>query len=124
VPDQVIRYALGTFGKPTAPVEPWVLDKVLGRPRAAELADERPPLDVAELRQRFGPRISEEELALRFGMPGPEVDAMVAAGPAVTHYNPDTVPLLKLLSSLAGRPAARELTVDKPGFRLSLRDKR
>ena len=31
VPDQVIRYALGTFGKPTAPVEPWVLDKVLGQ---------------------------------------------------------------------------------------------
>jgi hypothetical protein len=31
--------------------------------------------------------------------------------------------VLKLLSSLAGRPAARELTVDKPGFRLSLRAK-
>jgi oxaloacetate decarboxylase alpha subunit len=121
VPDQVIRYALGTFGKPTAPVEPWVLDKVLGRPRAAELAGERPPLDVAELRQRFGTRISDEELALRFGMPGPEVDAMIAAGPAVTRYNPDTVPVLRLLRELAGRPPARELTVDKPGFRLSLR---
>ncbi len=35
VPDQVIRYALGTFGQPTAPIQPWVLDKVLGRPRAA-----------------------------------------------------------------------------------------
>ena len=81
MPDQVIRYALGTFGKPTAPVEPWVLDKVLGRPRAAELADEPPPLSVAELRQRFGRRISDEELLLRFGMPGAEVDAMVAAGP-------------------------------------------
>jgi oxaloacetate decarboxylase (Na+ extruding) subunit alpha len=121
VPDQVIRYALGTFGKPTAPVEPWVLDKVLGRPRATELAGERPPLDVAELRQRFGARISEEELALRFGLPAAEVDAMIAAGPAVTHYNPDTVPVLKLLRALKERPAARELTVDKPGFRLSLK---
>ena len=46
---------------------------------------------------------------------------MIAAGPAVTHYNPDTVPVLKLLRSLADRPAARQLTVDKPGFRLSLR---
>ena len=104
VPDQVIRYALGTFGKPTAPVEPWVLDKVLGRPRAAELADEPPPLTVAELRQRFGTRISDEELLLRFGMPAAEVDAMVAAGPAVTHYNPDTVPVLTLLRSLADTP--------------------
>jgi oxaloacetate decarboxylase (Na+ extruding) subunit alpha len=121
VPDQVIRYALGTFGKPTAAIEPLVLDRVLGRPRARELAVEREPLDVSELRKRFGTRISDEELVLRFGMPGAEVDAMVAAGPAVTHYNPDTVPVLKLLRSLASRPAARELTVDKPGFRLSLR---
>ena len=45
---------------------------------------------------------------LRFGMPGPEVDAMIAAGPAVTHYNPDTVPVLRLLRSLAaaGRAGA------------------
>jgi oxaloacetate decarboxylase alpha subunit len=121
VPDQVIRYAQGTFGKPTAPIDPQVLDKVLGRPRADELAAEAPPLTVAELRQRFGGRISDEELLLRFGMPGAEVDAMVAAGPAVTHYNPDTVPVLRLLRSLGSRPAARELTVDKPGFRLSLR---
>jgi len=96
---------------------------VLGRPRAAELADEPPPLDVAELRRRFGTRVSDEELVLRFGMPGAEVDAMVAAGPAVTRYNPDTVPVLRLLRSLADRPAARELTVDKPGFRLRLRSK-
>ena len=127
VPDQVIRYALGTFGKPTAPIEPWVLDTVLGRPRAAELAKEPDPLTVAELRRRFGARISDEELALRFGMPAAEVDAMVAAGPAVTHYNPDTVPVLKLLRGLKERTSrntgARELTVDKPGFRLSLRGK-
>jgi oxaloacetate decarboxylase alpha subunit len=121
VPDQVIRYVLGTFGKPTAPVDPWVLDRVLDRPRAAELAAEPEPLDVAALRRRFGERISDEELLLRFGMPGAEVDAMIAAGPAVTHYNPDLVPVLKLLRELGSRPAARELTVEKPGFRLSLR---
>ena len=121
VPDQVIRYVLGTFGKPTAPVEPWVLGRVLDRPRAAELAAEPEPLDVAALRRRFGERISDEELVLRFGMPGAEVDAMIAAGPAVTHYNPDLVPVLRLLRELGSRPAARELTVEKPGFRLSLK---
>jgi oxaloacetate decarboxylase (Na+ extruding) subunit alpha len=121
VPDQVIRYVLGTFGKPTAPVDPWVLDRVLARPRAAELAAEPEPLDVAALRRRFGERISDEELLLRFGLPAEEVDAMIAAGPAVTHYNPDLVPVLKLLRELGSFPAARELTVEKPGFRLSLR---
>jgi oxaloacetate decarboxylase (Na+ extruding) subunit alpha len=121
VPDQVIRYVLGTFGKPTAPVEPWVLDRVLGRPRAKELAAEPPPLSVAELRHRFGERVPDEELLLRFGMPAAEVDAMLAAGPAVTHYNPDTQPVLRLLRELGSRPPATELTVDKPGFRLTLK---
>jgi oxaloacetate decarboxylase alpha subunit len=121
VPDQVIRYVLGKFGKPTMPVEPSVLDRILSRPRAAELASEPPPLPVAELRHRFGERVSDEELLLRFGMPGGEVDAMVSAPPPVTHYNPDTQPVLRLLRELADRRPAAELTVDKPGFRLSLK---
>jgi oxaloacetate decarboxylase alpha subunit len=121
VPDQVIRYVLGSFGKPTAPVDAGVLDRILSRPRARELASEPPPLSVPELRQRFGTRISDEELLLRFGMPAGEVDAMLAAGPAVTHYNPDTQPVLRLLRELGKRPAPAELTVDKPGLRLTLK---
>jgi oxaloacetate decarboxylase alpha subunit len=121
VPDQVIRYVLGTFGKPTAPVGQDVLGRIMSRPRAAELANEPPPLDVGELRQRFGNRISDEELLLRFGMPGQEVDAMIEAPPAVSHYNPDAQPVLRLLRELGTRPPAARLTVDKPGFRLELR---
>jgi len=121
VPDQVIRYVLGKFGKPTMPVEPSVLDRILSRPRAAELAEEPPPLSVPELRHRFGERVGDEELLLRFGMPGGEVDGMISGPPAATHYNPDTQPVLRLLRELAGRPPAAELTVDKPGFRLTLK---
>jgi len=120
VPDQVIRYVLGSFGKPTAPVEPWVLDRILDRPRARELAAEPPPLSVAELRQRMPRGISDEELLLRFGMPAEEVDAMLAARPAPRHYNPELQPVLRLLRELGTRPPASRLVVDKPGFRLSL----
>jgi oxaloacetate decarboxylase (Na+ extruding) subunit alpha len=121
VPDQVIRYVLGSFGKPTAPVEPWVLDRVLDRPRARELAAEPPPLTAAELRKRMPLGISDEELLLRFGLPGEDVDAMLAAGPAVRRYNPDAQPLLRLLRELAARPPATRLVVAKPGFRLELK---
>ena len=38
VPDQVIRYVMGSFGRPTAPIDPEVLDRILDRPRARELA--------------------------------------------------------------------------------------
>jgi len=121
VPDQVIRYVLGSFGKPTAPVEPWVLDRILDRPRARELADEPPPLSVAELRQRLPRGVSDEELLLRFGMPAEEVDAMLAARPAARHYHPEVQPVLRLLRELRSRPPVGRLVVEKPGFRLELR---
>ncbi len=46
---------------------------------------------------------------------------MIAAGPAARRYNPEARALLKLLRELGQRPAARELVLEKPGFRLSLR---
>ncbi len=121
VPDQVIRYVLGSFGKPTAPVEPAILDRILDRPRARELAAEPPPLSVAELRRRLPRGISDEELLLRFAMPGEEVDAMLAAAPAERHYQPEAQPVLRLLRELGTRPPVRTLVVDKPGFRLELK---
>jgi oxaloacetate decarboxylase alpha subunit len=121
VPDQVIRYVLGSFGRPTAPVEPWVLDRILDRPRARELAAEPPPESVAELRRRLPRGISDEELLLRFAMPASEVDAMLAAAPAARHYHPEVQPVLRLLRSLGTRPPVARLVVEKPGFRLSLR---
>jgi oxaloacetate decarboxylase alpha subunit len=121
VSDQAIRYVLGRFGRPTAPVDPDVADRILSRPRARELMAEPPPPSPAELRQRFGPKISDEELLLRATMPADQVDAMLAAGPARRHYNPDRKPVLDLLAGLGTRPGVSGVVVDKPGFRLELR---
>jgi oxaloacetate decarboxylase alpha subunit len=120
VSDQVIRYVLGRFGRPTAPVDPDVADRILSRARARELMAEPPPAPPAELRKRFPAGLSDEEFLLRATMPAGEVDAMLAAGPARRHYNPDLKPVLDLLAGLAQRPAASGLVIEKPGFRLAL----
>jgi len=125
VPDQVIRYVIGRFGRPTAPVDPDVKHRILDRPRARELMAEPEPPELADLRRRFNPKISDEEFLLRAVMPGEQVDAMLAAGPAVRHYNPDARPVLALISDLVKRPLPpEELVVEKPQFRLALRGKR
>ncbi|MGC1484035.1 MAG: hypothetical protein WA789_09595 [Candidatus Acidiferrum sp.] len=120
VSDQVIRYVLGKFGRPTVPVDANVKDRILSRPRAKELAAEPPPLPPQELRKRFKPGISDDEFLLRASMPAEEVDAMLAAGPARRHYNPDLQPIYKLLRELRGRPAASDVVIEKPDFRLAL----
>ena len=120
VSDQVIRYVLGKFGRPTVPVDSNVKDRILSRPRAEELAAEPPPLPPVELRKQFKPGISDEEFLLRATMPAEEVDAMLAASPAKRHYNPDLQPILNLLRELQKRPPASDIVVEKPGFRLEL----
>jgi oxaloacetate decarboxylase alpha subunit len=120
VPDQVVRYVLGSFGRPTGPIPDDVRDRILDRPRARELASEPPPPEPAELRRRF-PGISDEELLLRAHMPGEQVDAMVAAAPAARHFNPSLAPVLNLLSELGSRPSVHDLAVSRPGFALSVR---
>jgi oxaloacetate decarboxylase (Na+ extruding) subunit alpha len=120
VPDEVIRYVLARFGRPTSPVDPEVKDKILSSPRARELRAEPPPPTVAELRRRF-PGVGDEELILRATMPGNQVDAMQAAGPARRRYNPQLRAVLCLLEELSRRPALAELEVGGPGMRLLLR---
>ncbi|HWL98403.1 MAG TPA: hypothetical protein VNP20_13725 [Nocardioidaceae bacterium] len=120
-PDQVIRYLRGGFGKPPGPVDPDVRDRILDRPRAKELATEPPAKTPAELRRDFASGISDEELLLRATMPGDQVDAMLAAGPARRHYNPEVQPLLRLLEEVGRRPDISELTVHKPGVTIRAR---
>ncbi len=120
VPDQVIRYVLGTFGRPAGPVDPNVADRIMSLPRTRELMAEPPPPGLRELRARF-PGTGDEELLLRAVMPAAEVDAMLAAGPARRHYNPGLAGVLKLLAELRSRPPLASFAVSKPGFRLELR---
>jgi len=124
VSDQVIRYVLGKFGRPTTPVDANVKDRILSRPRAKELAAEPPPLPPEELRKRFKPGISDDELLLRAAMPAEEVDAMLAGGPTKRHYNPDMQPIFKLLRELQKRPVAADIVIEKPDFRFELHSSR
>ena len=56
VPDQVIQYALGIWGKEGAELmDPQVKDKILGRPRAKEWTNwSQPDPSLHEVRQKFG----------------------------------------------------------------------
>lgn len=60
VPDQVIRYVIGKFGHPTAPVNENVRDRITSLPRAKDLQAEPPLPPLAERRKHFG-AISDDE---------------------------------------------------------------
>jgi oxaloacetate decarboxylase alpha subunit len=120
IPDEVIRYALGRFGRPNIPIDGKVMDRIMSLPRTQEIKAEPPMASVAELRRRLGPQLSDEELLLRATMPANLVDAMQAAGPAPREYDPTLRPTLRLIRELGARRDLREITVQKPGFRLRM----
>jgi len=120
VPDEVIRYALGRFGKPSLPIAPDVMDRIDSMARTRELRQEPDMLPLAKLRRRIGLELSDEEFLLRATMPAEQVDAMKSAGPASQTYNPDVAPVIHLLRQLAARSDIGCLSVEKPGFRLEL----
>jgi oxaloacetate decarboxylase (Na+ extruding) subunit alpha len=111
VSDETVRYFLGHYGDPPAPVDPEIADRVRARPQAAKLADLQ-PITLDGARERFGRRISEEELLLRLTMPAEQVDAMVAnrdraaqGGLPLPAARPGRAPLVTLLAELERRPA-------------------
>jgi oxaloacetate decarboxylase alpha subunit len=121
VPDEVIRYALGRFGRPNVPIAPEVMDRIEALPRTRELRQEPGMPPLAELRKKIGAELSDEEFLLRATMPAGQVDAMKAAGPASQAYNPVRNPVMNLIRQLIARRDLAHVCVEKSGFRLELR---
>jgi oxaloacetate decarboxylase alpha subunit len=114
VGDEMLRYFLGHFYEPAAPVDPDVADKLLSLPRAEELRHVE-PLSLEGARQRFG-GIDDEELLLRLAMPAEQVDAMVAERgkePPAPLARPGRDPLVRLLHELAKREELSYVRVEK-----------
>ena len=121
IPDEVIRYALGKFGRPNVPIAPEVMDRIEALPRTRELRQETGMLPLPELRKRIGPELSDEEFLLRATMPTGQVDAMKAAGPAAQIYDPVRTPVMNLIRQLIARRDLAHVSVEKNGFKLELR---
>ena len=117
VSDETVRFFLGHYGEPPAPVDPNIADRVLARPQAEKLRDLK-PITLDGARERFGRRISDEELLLRLTMPEEQVDAMVAqrtTGTPAASAAPRHAPVVTLLRELSARETITEFELRADG---------
>jgi oxaloacetate decarboxylase (Na+ extruding) subunit alpha len=112
VSDEMVRYFLGHYFQPAAPVDSEIADRVLSSRRVEELR-RLEPLSLEGARERFGTGISEEELLLRLTMPAEQVDAMVAARSQPRPAPPGRDPLVRLLHELGKRESLSYVRVEK-----------
>jgi oxaloacetate decarboxylase alpha subunit len=110
VSDETVRYFLGHYGEFAAPVDPEIAAQVLALPQADKLRAAR-PVNLDGARERFGTRISEEELLLRLVMPAEQVDAMRPL--AASASRPGGAPVVRLLRELQRRREISYLRVQK-----------
>jgi len=103
--DEVIQYALGFWGED-------IKHKILGRPRARELAKWKPPEpSIKQLREQLaGPGVSDDDLLLRYFSSQEDVAAMKAAGPPKTYAGVEH-PLLTLLELLIKQDHRRQIYI-------------
>ncbi|MGB3796005.1 MAG: biotin carboxyl carrier protein [Alteraurantiacibacter sp.] len=120
IPDEIIRFAIGKFGRPNAPVDQNVMDRIMANPRTRELEDEKGMADVASLRKKLGTHLSDEEFLLRATMPQNLVDAMEDAGPAEREYDPQKVPLMNLLREVLQRTDIDRFSLEKDDFSVEI----
>src|SRR5271166_89544 len=120
IPDEVIRYALGRFGRPNVPIAPDVMDRIDSLPRTRELRQEPGMPPLLELRRRIGPELCDEQFLLRATMPAGQVDAMKPVGAAARTYDPGMVPVKNLIRQLAARNDIAYIAVEKANFKLEL----
>lgn len=114
VPDEIIHYLLGSFGKVTGPVDPDVQSRILESRRAREIAALPPVADgeetIRSLRKKLGSNVSDEELMLRATMKEEDVDGM-RRGHAIENGISVAQPLADAIRAFAQRKHLSSISI-------------
>jgi oxaloacetate decarboxylase alpha subunit len=121
VPDQVIQYALGIWGKEAVEVmDKNVRDKILGRARAKEWTHwEQPEPSLHELRQKYGVHLSDEDLILHY-FAGEEYVKALPKGGKPSEYLDAGQPLVKIIEQISNRRGSNQVYIKQPGFTIRM----
>jgi pyruvate carboxylase len=118
VTDEAVKYVLGYYGEPAAPIDKNVVDRIMGLPQARNLRNWKPAgydKSVEELRREIGPELSDDELLLRILIPGGQVKPGKPGKTAVR-------PVVREAGPFAPRPDfPTEFSVDVDGDVFSVR---
>jgi len=122
VTDEMFLYALGFWGEEEAQsIEPNLRDRLLGRPRAKELARlKAPETSLKEFKEKYGGAgVADDEAMLRYFAGAESVAAMDAAGRG-RDFTSTKMPLLALIETLAGRKESRQIFIRKGNLTVRL----
>ena len=124
IPDENLMYLSGWYGTPPGEVDPELLDRATATDRGRQIMAEphAPQPTLAEIRKQYDERLTDEELLLRYLIPGPDVDAMYAAqNPIEPVYPLSGARGLSWLKDVMATSSGRSLSATRGDVTVSLR---
>jgi oxaloacetate decarboxylase alpha subunit len=124
IPDENLMYVAGWYGTPPGEVDPELKERAAATERGRQMIEvgHAPQPSLQEIRASYGENLSDEELLLRYLIPGNDVDAMYAADqpiePILPLGGPDGLPWLR---DLLAASEARGLSATRGGVSITLR---
>lgn len=120
IPDEVMIYAHGFYGKPVAPIDQNVLDMIMSSSKAQSYQRWEPPQpSLDELRKRFGTSTSDDELILRLLVPESDIDVMRATPRRNRDFAP-TSSQVQFIRELVETSVGAYLHIEAADFSLTL----
>jgi oxaloacetate decarboxylase alpha subunit len=124
IPEENLMYLAGWYGTPPGEVDPELLDRAASTDRGKRMMDagHAPQPSLKEIRKEYGESLSDEELLLRYLIPGNDVEAMYAADRPIEPIRPIGAPGgLPWLRDLLMSSQARGLSATRGGVSVTLR---
>ncbi len=120
VTDEVLLYALGFWGDEEAQsIDADLKDRLLGSPRAKELARIKPPdMSIREFRERFAGKSDDDRLLIYFA--GADAVAAMRAAGAPGDYAGSATALVNLIEHLSKRTATAQVYIKHGGSSVRL----
>jgi oxaloacetate decarboxylase alpha subunit len=123
IPDENLMFLAGWYGDAPGEIDAEVLDRAVATDRGRHIIGSEPPQpSLAEIRREYGDSLSDEELLLRYLIPGPDVDAMYAAAQPIEPIYPVAGPNgLGWLGDLLRHAKGRSVDATSGGVTVALR---
>jgi oxaloacetate decarboxylase alpha subunit len=123
IPDENLMFLAGHYGPPPGPLDQDLLDRAFSTDRGRAVRDTPPAQPtLAEIRREYGTHLSDEELLLRYLIPGPDVDRMYAAENPITPVYPlGGRQGLGWIRDVLSTSSARTVTASRGDVTISLR---
>lgn len=122
ITDEIIKFALGHYGKQIKPVDKNLMDRIQTIPRTKDFKKrERPQTSIEDMRKEMGADFTDEELLLLVLVSEDDLKAMRAAGPINTEYSGEGKPLSAFIKELTKQEKQKVISIQRDNLSLTLK---